>query len=71
MSRTKKYEVIETMGRLMRDRTSYGYQFSVDGLEVEKLVESYDFAPHENKRVKVIIMIESEESPDAPLKEKS
>lgn len=61
MERTKKYEVIETIGKLTRDPTSYGYQFSIEQLEVERLVENYDFRPHENKRVKVIIMISDEE----------
>lgn len=60
MSNKETYQVIETMGLLTRDPTSYGYQFSIDQLEVERLVENYDFRPHENKRVKVIIMIRQE-----------
>jgi bifunctional N-acetylglucosamine-1-phosphate-uridyltransferase/glucosamine-1-phosphate-acetyltransferase GlmU-like protein len=55
--RTKKYEIVETMGVLRRDPTSYGYQFSVEELEVERLVEKVDLSPHENKRVKIIILI--------------
>ena len=58
---SRKYEIIETMAVLKRDRTSYGYQFSIEELEAEELVLGYDFKPHENKRVKVIIMIEDKE----------
>lgn len=60
MNNKDTYQVIETMGKLTRDPTSYGYQFSIDQLEVERLVEKYDFIPHENKRVKIIIMIKQE-----------
>ena len=63
----KKYEVVETMAVLKRDRTSRGYQFSVEQLEVESLIQDYyDFKPHENKRVKVIIMIEENEEVKPP-----
>jgi hypothetical protein len=59
----RTYEVVETMGVIKRDVTSYGYQFSIEQLEVEKLIQgSYDFAPHENKRVKILVMIETDES---------
>ena len=58
----KVYEVVETMAVLKRDVTSYGYQFSIEELEVEELVQDrYNFIPHTNKRVKVIILIEREE----------
>lgn len=58
----KKYEVVETIGIIRRDHTSYGCQFSIEELEVESLIQDYyDFKPHENKRVKVIIMIEENE----------
>lgn len=54
----KKYEVVETMGVIRRDVTSYGYQFSIEELEAEVLIQdNYNFTPHRNKRVKVIIMI--------------
>jgi hypothetical protein len=58
---SKKYEIVETTSVIKRDRTAYAYQFSVDHLEASELVEGYDFKPHENKRVKVIIMIEAED----------
>ena len=58
----KKYKVFETIGKIVRDPTSYGYQFSIDQLEVEKLVEGEDLTPYENKRVKVIVMIPDGES---------
>jgi len=58
----KVYEVIETAGVIRRDVTSYGYQYSIEQLEVEALVQDhYDFKLHENKRVKMIIFIEREE----------
>lgn len=59
---SKKYQVIETMGEIKRDVTSYGYQFSIENMEVERLIQDYfDFKPYTNKRVKVIIMIGEEE----------
>jgi hypothetical protein len=57
----RTYKVIETMGKIARDRTSYGYQFSVDELEVEKLVMGEDLSPFENRRVRVVIFIEENE----------
>lgn len=55
----KKYEVIETVGVLKRDRTNYAYQFSISQLEAEVVIQdNYDFKPHENKRVKIIVMVE-------------
>jgi len=59
---SKKYEIVETMGVIHQDTTSYGYQFSIKHLEVEGLIQDhYDFKPHRNKRVKIIVMIEAEE----------
>lgn len=59
---TKKYEVVETMGVLKRDVTNYSYQFSIENLEVEELIQDhYDFRSREGKRVKVIIMIGDQE----------
>ena len=58
----KKYHVVESMGVINRNPTSYGYQFSIKELEAELLIQdNFDFRPYENKRVKVIIMIEQEE----------
>lgn len=57
----KKYTVVETMGTLVKDSNYHDYEFSITGLEAEKLVFGFDFKPHESKRVKVIIMIGEEE----------
>ena len=56
----KKYEVVQTMGIIKRD-ICLGYQFSIEELDAEKLIQDYvDFNPYVGKRVRVIIMIESE-----------
>lgn len=57
-----KYEIIETMATIKRDITSYGFQFSLEQLDVEELVQdSFDFKPYENRKVKVIILIPEKE----------
>ncbi len=59
--KNRSYQIVETMGTLKRDRTSYGYQFYIESLAAEVLIQDgYDFTPHENKLVKVIIMIEED-----------
>lgn len=55
MITNKKYEVVETIGKLTRDPTSFGYQFSIEQLEVENY--DFNFKPYQGKRVKVIIII--------------
>lgn len=58
MKKQRTYEVIDTVGVIKEDVTSYGFRFSIENLDIEQLVENYDFSPHTNKRVRVIIMIE-------------
>ena len=58
---SKKYEIIETFATIEKDRFSFNYQYSIQNMDVEKLIlDYYDFEPHVGKRVKVIIMIEDE-----------
>lgn len=58
----KKYEIVETFGKIKRDVTSYGHQFSIEELDAEVLIQdNFDFRSHEGKRVRVIVMIEERE----------
>lgn len=62
MSKAQKYQVVETYGTIKRDRLNPRYQYSIKDMDVERLVQDYfDFEPHANQRVKVIIMIGEEE----------
>ena len=62
MPNTNKYIVVESMGKIKRDVTSYGYQFSIEELESEKLLYGFDLKPYEGRRVKVLIMLPEEET---------
>jgi hypothetical protein len=59
----KTHHVIETTGRIRRDVTSYGYQFSIGGLEVDGSdYETYEtLIKHELQKVRVTIMIEAKD----------
>ena len=54
------YEVVQN-SFIIKRALCLGYQFSIEELDAEKLIQDYvDFNPYVGKRVRVIIMIESE-----------